>query len=80
MIPEEIYTRFGLRSLEDTLHDFGPTNDGELTAVVWYKTFLDNSDFVITKIAEGAATKAENVELIHWRAFARAEINRIKKQ
>ena len=64
MIPKEIYEKYHLADITEYE-----------TESVFYETFLIQTDFIPNKILEGVATSADYADELHYREFARQQID-----
>ena len=76
MIPENILNKYGMNKIDNYIKDFGNTTN---TQIMFYDTFLNQTDYICNKIVEGVATWDDYPEEKKYRQIARDEINKLRK-
>lgn len=82
MIPQDILNKYGMKTLDGYKEDFGDSID---TEIVFYKTFLVQTDYIDNKILEGIVygkspeeLKSKYGDILEIREYCREQINRLE--
>lgn len=71
MIPAELLEKYNMKSLEDYKSDF---SDSENMELMFYQTFLAQTDYLILKLFEGSLSSADVAEELKYREVARQKL------
>mgnify|MGYP003303376845 CR=1 FL=1 len=77
MISQEILKKYNMKTLEEYKEDFG---DSANTELLFYQTFLIQTDHIPNKIIESQAlgnTPEDYTEILTYRQYARDEVNKL---
>ncbi len=73
-MPEELLTKYHMKTMEGYKEDFEDSKD---TEVMFWNTFLKQTDHIPNKLVEGAIRTEECAEELTYREIARCEIARL---
>ena len=76
-ISKELISKYKVVPLEELVEKIGIEN---IAKINFYQFFLENTDYLAMKLAEGLINKEDKAEEFEARQFARDEINRLQSE
>lgn len=76
MISNEILTKYNMVPLEEYKQIFSDATETD-TELMFYNTFLKQTDYIALKLLEGSLTSAECTEELKAREYARMELSKL---
>ena len=77
MITDEMAKKYGVETVTEKKEKEPQANEDSLSLGFYY-SFLNATDYITSKLAEGVATKEEYTEELEAREIARREIRRLE--
>lgn len=79
MINEKILSKYSILPFEKFKMQYDNVNENSLL-ITYYLEFLNETDYLAMKLAEGLITKEDKRDEFEARQFCRDEINRLSKE